>query len=885
MALIAAPPASAQSGGAEGVDLTPARFAFSPGLAYDAAIPSPAEHLGYELGTAFTLYAHVAGYLEALAEASERVTMQPYGETFEGRPLYVLVVTAPENHARIEAIKAASRRLADPDALAEEERERLLRDQPVVTSFSFNIHGNEASSTEAAMQLAYRLAAATDAETERLLRQSVVVMYPCVNPDGRDRYVYWYKSVRRAEVATFPHDLAHDAPWPGGRTNHYLFDLNRDWVWGTQPEMRSLTAVYQEWMPQVHADYHEQGYNDNYFTMPGTTPRNLLLPGGYEALTDTFGRANIRAFDEVQIGYATREAFDFFYPSYGSSYPSVMGGIGMLTEQGGIGAGRAVETDDGYVLTLRQRIFDHYTTALATIRTAVRRRAELMRYFHDAHAEATNTAEEAAYLFPDDGGAGYLYDVLAMLRRHGVRVERVTEDFEIEARSYRDGSSEERAFEAGAFVVRAGGPRHLFVNSVMQQQMQIEDSVMYDMSSWAAPLAYNLDAYATRRAPRIATEPVAEAPAWPAGVTNADARYAYVIEWQQRHAPRALALLWQKGYRVRTAAEPFSDGERAFGRGTLVVLLGRNQEKAGEAAQDMRAIADSVQVRIVGMDTGRMAEGMDLASRDSRPLKKPRVALMVDAPFSAYTSGQLWHLFDQETRFPIERIRASMVEELAPPGAYGSRYGRARLQDFDVVVLPGVWGSLEAAFDSSAIAALRRWVEAGGTLVATENSARFLTKGESGFTDVALAEAEADEDAEADSTLKPSYYTRFEAREDSSGLKRIAGAAFNGRLDASHPLAFGLPERVYSMKLSEEALRPSDDLQTVGYYPQDAARVLASGYASQENIRALAGMAFAAVRPMGAGRVVFLVDNTQYRAFWRGPSRLMQNAVMLVPSM
>ena len=873
---LTAAPALAQPVESQAVDLTPDRFDFEPNLPYDAAIPSPASELGYEIGTEFTLYAHVVDYFETLAAASDRVTLQRYGTSHEGRPLYYAVVTSAENQDTLDAITSASRRLAEPATLSASEQADLRAGQPLTVSYSYNIHGNEASSTEAAMQVAYRLAAATDDATQSLLDDVVFVMYPCVNPDGRDRYVYWYKTSKRDLPATDPDDIAHDEPWPQGRTNHYLFDLNRDWVWQVHPEMQGLIDAYQRFMPQVHADYHEQGYNDHYFTMPGTTPRNPLLPENYVAFADTFGRANIEAFDEAGVTYFTRESFDFFYPSYGSSYPSIMGAIGMLTEQAGIGAGRAVETDDGYILTLRQRVFDHYTTSIATLQAAQRNREALMDYYVDAHTPAaTKTVETAAYVFPDDNGTGYLYDMLSMLRSHDVDIERATESFEVrDAMDYETGERATRSVDAGAYIVPADQSRHLLVNTLLQRQVSFQDSVMYDMSTWSAPLAYNLEAYSTRRAPTVQTEAVTEAPSPPAGVLNPNARYAFVIDWDQRHAPTALAMLWDRGYRVRTAHDAFDTGTRAFSAGSLIVLLGRNHAKETPVA-DMERIAQEAGVTIVGLNTGRMERGPDLGSEDNPPVEAPRAAMLMDQPFSTYTSGQIWYLFDQETRLPITRIRASTLAQSASGRGQYARYGKADLNDFDVLVLPGAY-DLGAVFDSTQRAALDDWIRRGGTLVATEGSAAFFTADGSGFTGVATVE---------DTTEAVGPYTPYAARADSFGLDQIPGAAMNASLDATHPLAFGIGDHVYTLKYGSDAMVPSADLQTAGHYVQDADDLLVSGYASQTNLRKLAGGSWAATMERGDGRIVFLLDNTQYRMFWRGPSRMMQNAVMLVPAL
>ena len=451
---------------AQPIQLLPEHLTFEPDLPYDPSIPSPEAFLGYPHGEQFTVYANVENYFEALDEASDRVSVLPYGKTYEGRPLYNVVISSAENQGRLEAVRLRHLELIDAVAKGDDADDRIGQ-EPVFVSMSYNIHGNEASSTEAAMQVAYRLAAATDPETQEVLDHAVITLYICINPDGRDRYVYWYNGVARHMPGIHPRDLEHYAPWPNGRTNHYWFDVNRDWVWGIHPEGRDLTAEYQRWMPQVHVDYHEQGYDSNYFTMPGTTPRNKLLPDNYEALSDTFGMANVAAFDQHMINYFTRDAFDFFYPGYGSSYPSVMGAIGMLTEQGGISAGRAVETDDGFVLTLRQRIFDHYTTSLATIKKAAERRELFLRYSYDAWQPANAKAPTRAYILPNDGNP-YLADVIGMLLRQGVRVGQTTRSHNL--RGLTDFATGERAdhgVPTGSYVVSTDQPRHLFIQSVL----------------------------------------------------------------------------------------------------------------------------------------------------------------------------------------------------------------------------------------------------------------------------------------------------------------------------------------------------------------------------------------------------------------------------------
>jgi len=849
-------------------------FNFDPDISYDSSIPSPEEFLGYALGDEYTLHADVIRYFKELDERSDRISLHKYGETYEGRGLYYAVATSEKNHSLMGELQNNNLRLANPDSLNDAAADLVISKQPVTVWLSYNVHGNEASSSEAAMQTAYRLTAGTDQETQNMRNDAITIIDPMINPDGRDRYVFWYKSAKSHVLNTDAADYEHDEIWPGGRTNHYWFDLNRDWTWLVHPESQGRINAYQQWLPQVHLDLHEQGFNSNYFTMPGTTPRNHELPDDYEKWADVFGRGTIAEFDKHNINYATREAFDFFYPGYGSSYPSNMGGIGMLAEQGGHSrGGRAVETEEGYVLTLRQRIFDHYTNSIATVRTSMQNREALLQYFRNAFSPAAKKGEAEAYIVrnnPND----YTYELIDIMLQHGVEIEQATEDFSLRnAYSYWDGNASSQSFSSGDYIIKTDQPRHIFINTMMKRQLAIGDSVMYDMATWSAPLAYNLDAAWSNDDLNVSTRQVTEAPAYGSGVQNPDAGYAYVIEWDQRNAPKALSKLWEEGYRVRSAAKTFTYEGTTYGEGSLIILVGRNYEKKDGIASDMQRIAEEAKVNIVGFDTGRMDEGIDLASRDSEPVAKPKVALMVDSPFSSYTAGQIWFLFDRWTGFGISRIRSDALRYMD-------------MNEYDVIIVPGGWGGISSAFDSTAQDRLKSWVREGGTLVATENAAEFFSKDRSGFTDVELAKAGKDEEADKEEgTIDPEAYTRYEAREDTSGLKRIPGSAFKGIIDTSNPLAFGVKDRLYSLKFSDEALVPSTDWQTVGYYDKNANTVLASGYSSQENMQKVAGHAFAGVTEMGSGKVVFLLDNTQYRMFWVGPARMMQNAVMLLHDM
>ena len=853
------------------------RFDFDSNLTYNASIPSPASFLGYELGDRFTFHAHMLDYFEELAASSPNVTLHEYGKTHEGRRLVYAVITSTENQARIEEIRLNSLRLADPD---DSDAADLIENQPLVHWMSYNVHGNEPSSLEAAMQVAYRLAAAQDQETQNMLDDLVIIIDPCINPDGRDRYSYWYTTMHSKHMNTNPEDAEHSEPWPGGRTNHYWFDLNRDWVWLVHPESQGRIKAYQQWMPQVHIDYHEQGYNNNYFTHPGTTPRNLNLPDEYIDWERQFGEGDARAFDAEQITYFTGEVFDFYYPGYGSSYPSIMGGIGMLREQGGGSRGaRAVKSNDGYILTLRQRVFDHYLTSFAGMRTSLTHRTALLQYFRSTMTPSEpRKRPERAYILPDNKD-DYTRQIVWMMMEHGVEVDQADEAFTVnDAFDYWTGKPERRRFDAGSYVIRTDQARHLFVNTIMQRQMVIEDSIMYDMATWSAPMAYNLDAAWTERNLSVNATRLTEPPAAEGRVENQDAGYVFVIEWKQRHAAKALALLWKEKYNVRSIQRPLHLGEEVFSRGSLIVLRGRNRKKADDIEADMERIADEAGVEIHGFDSGWTETGINPASPHSVPVKMPRVGLVMDSPFNSYTVGQIWFLFEEWTDLPINRLR---VTDLA----------RIELKNYDVLILPGSFGSVSEAIDSVMVERLQKWVQDGGTIVGTESGARFLTKGQSKLSPVEIAEDDDEDkkDEEEEPAFEPGTvddpYVGYELREDLEDLDNVPGSAVRSMLDTTHPLAYGMSEQMYSLKFRSAGFEPTKTDEVVGYYHQKPDSVLASGYMSIKNREKLAGKAFAVTHRAGRGKVILLLDNTQYRMFWVGPSRLMQNAVMLMPWM
>nr|BCX00111.1 MAG: peptidase M14 [Bacteroidota bacterium] len=850
----------------------PLEDGFYPGARYLPEVPHPGRFLGYEVGSDFTPYDRVVAYLEAVARTSPRMRLVRYGETHLGRPLHYVLLTDPEHLSRIEEIRQANLRLSDPRTLRADEEERIVRENPLCIWLSYNIHGNEPSSTEAALRLIYQLAAGTDSLTLHILRNAVVLIDPCLNPDGRERYVQYFRANRQLRPNDNPDVLQHEEPWPGGRTNHYLFDLNRDWIWLTQPESRARLKAYRQWLPQVHIDYHEQSYNANYFTMPGMRPRNLLLPEENHNWARRIAEAMNRAFDRERIQYFTRERFEFFYPGYGSSYPSLQGAIGMLTEQGGGSrAGLRVQTWDGTVLTFRDRVYNHFLTSMAALQEAVANREALLRYMVQFFRQGVSERRgPALYIFPDRPDS-YLYRLLALLHEHGVEIERARAPFTVPRPfDYRSGSAgPSRTFPAGTWLIRAQQPRQVLIHTLLLREMALEDSLFYDVSTWSAPLAFGLEGYWSEQPVSVVSERIEEPPRYRGQVYGAPASYAYVIAWDHVHAVRALVRLWERGYRVRAAGRPFRLQGREFPRGSLILLLGQQPDSLlPRVHADMERLASEVGIAVYGAHKSLVESGTDLASPSHRPIGPPRVLLVADRPISAYSYGQLWYAFEQELGYTVHPVRLSSLSQVD-------------LRRYDVILFPG-GGNLRAFVDSTLEARLRSWVEAGGVLVALEGSALFFTRERSRFTRLEILRP-----PESLSRAREALLARmgWEALERDRGLQELAGVALRGEIDPTHPLGFGLDPELYVFVQLAEALRlPSGGggISWAGRYVSDPDRLRVSGFISTYNRTRLAGGSWAAMAQIGRGKVVLLLANPLFRHYWVGYQRMLWNAVFLL---
>ena len=815
------------------------------GSGLQGQISSPATFFGHPLGSQFHRHHEVMDYVKAVAAASPRVELQPYGKTYEGRELALLLVSSEENLAQLETIRQNNLKATG-----------LLPGKPSgprkpVVWLSYNIHGNESASTEAAMQVLYQLATQ---DTANWLDELVVIIDPCVNPDGRDRYVNWYQQVRHATPISDPRDIEHREPWPGGRYNHYLFDLNRDWCWQIQQESQLRGVHYAAWMPQVHVDFHEMGPQSPYFFAPAARPFHPIINRWQREFQQLVGSNHARYFDAAGWLYFTSESYDLFYPSYGDTWPTYQGAIGFTYEQGGSGrAGLAFEREAGDTLTLGERLAHHYTTSLSTIEAAYQARQRLLDNYDQYFAEAQQGkgAAFAAYVISRDNAPGNLQPLRDMLDRMNIRYGRATRTQQIMGRAYDTKNRRSIEVKPGDLVIESAQPQGHLVRVLFDPEAELEDSLTYDLTAWALPYAFGLKAAAVV-AP-VATEPMAAESPFRLQVPDEPA-YAYLVDWDGLPAVRWMADMMEAGFRLRRSEGDLVLKGRRFAPGTLVVTRAdnRNRDLDAEAVR----LANLHQVGIFAARSGWAEQGSDLGSSSFPVVITPKVAMVRGESLSATRMGELWYYLEQEIGYPFHMLPLDAL----------SSSGLAR---YDVLILPsGRYDTQESM--------IYEFVRNGGRVVALEEAIELFAQG-----NTALGEAiQVSQASNAMPTPGPkdnAWLPRYgqQGREEAS--ESVPGSVFAVQLDPTHPLAYGLGQTYYALKHRDTAypyLRANG--WNVGVYPRGQPL---SGFAGQAAQRRIDRSLAIGVESIGRGEVVYLVDSPCFRAFWQGGKLLLANAI------
>jgi hypothetical protein len=813
-----------------------------------AQLKSPEQFLGYTIGSRYTPHWRIVEYFQHVAaNMPGMVQLQQYGQTYEGRPLYAAFVSGQENISKLESIRNNNLLLAGSHG-------RSNQTSPVIVWLSYNVHGNEASSSEAAMSTIFSLVDPQNQQTKSWLQNTVVVIDPCLNPDGRDRYVNWYNSVVGKKFNPALEAREHKEPWPGGRSNHYNFDLNRDWAWQTQIETQQRMKLYNDWLPQMHVDFHEQGVNSPYYFAPAAQPYHEVITPWQRDFQYTIGLNHAKYFDEKGWLYFTKEVFDLLYPSYGDTYPTYNGAIGMTYEQaGGPAGGLGVLTSDGDTLTLGDRTAHHYTTGLSTIEVASKNAAKLIAEYENFFSIASKSGNgdfQSFVLKTTRSNDQRLQALLELLRKNRIQFGK-GKPANVRGYNYDSGREESFSITESDIVISTHQPRGAMVKVLFEPNTKVVDSATYDITAWALPYVYGVKAYATRQLLTPGGEPAK------VDVQNAAVEpYGYVIRWNGLASAQLVSQLLQKGIRLRYNEQPFDAGGQSFERGAIIVLRTSNQYFR-DLWPSVRSLANRYNVQLTPVTTGFVEKGYDFGSSKVHGIKARKVAMLTGEGINSNAAGEVWHFFEQELDYPITLINVSDFTNI-------------NWNQFDVLIMPN--GSYRFLADKAQAEQLRSWVSKGGHLVALENAAAQLTRLDGTIKLKKTADTTGDKD-------EYQLIKKYENRERDFIPTMNPGSIYKVELDNTHPLAFGYSSTYYTLKQDDNIFEFMDEGWNVGVLRKN--KQVAGFVGSQLINRLQDGMLFG-VQQIGNGTITYLADDVLFRNFWQNGKLMFCNAVFLV---
>ena len=815
-----------------------------------AQLKSPDEFLGYGLGTRFTPHYRIVNYFNQTASVMPQVMkLEKYGETNEGRELLLAIVSSPENMTRLDEIRKNNLRLTG-----------ILKDKPadvnapVVVWLSYNVHGNEASSSEVSMKTLYELLNPGNIQTKEWLKNTVVIIDPCLNPDGRDRYVNWFTQMVGKNADANPNSREHSEPWPGGRVNHYNFDLNRDWAWQTQVETQGRIKKYNEWMPQIHCDYHEQGINSPYYFAPAAEPFHEVITPWQRQFQTAIGKNHAGYFDANGWLYFTKEFFDLFYPAYGDTYPTYNGAIGMTYEQAGhSGGGLAVVTYDGDTLSLKDRIAHHFTTSMSTLEIASKNAGKLISEFKKYFDEAnTNGIGEYKTYVVTETNTAKRKALQNFFDANGIKYGR-TDASSIKGYNYYTGKEE--VFSAvNSLAVSSYQPKSSLVKVLFEPKSKLSDSATYDITAWSLPYVYGVQTYAFKE--KLAVGNYSDQNIR----SNVSAlAYGYLVNYTSFADVKFLAALLNAKFRVRFAEKDFTYNGKAFQKGTIIVLKKANEDKLQQFAD----MANAYQVTVTEVNSGFMETGFDFGSEKVHLLKRPNIVVLTGRGVNPNAAGEVWHLFEQQLNYPVSMINAEEID--------GST-----LKNTDVLILPD--GNYKFLKDKDAASEIKMWVQQGGKLIAFENAAAQVAKADWGIK-LKKSDDEDKKDDKKDDKEPYADIKLYENRERDGIVNNMPGAIYKVELDNSHPLAFGYGKNYFSLKLSGDIYEFMKSGWNVGIIKKESQ---AAGFVGSRTKERIKDGTVLGVQSLGGGSIVFFADDPIFRNFWENGKMLLCNAVFLV---
>lgn len=801
-------------------------------------IKSPAEFLGYEIGERFTRHHKVIDYFKYVSDKLTNVKLEKYGETNEHRSLYIGIISSEENIKNIDEIRRSNTSQMSGAS-------NNNTNKKAIVWLSYNVHGNEASSSEAAMLTLFELATSQ----KHLLKNTVVIIDPSSNPDGRDRYVNWYHQVKSTPYNTDINGKEHHEPWPSGRPNHYLFDLNRDWAWATQVETKHRIAVYNKWMPHIHVDFHEQYMNNPYYFAPAAAPYHTNITKWQRDFQVAIGNNNAMYFDKKGWLYFTKERFDLFYPSYGDTYPSFMGAIGLTYEQAGHSlAGLGVKTDENEILTLKDRAYHHLTSGLSTVEiannNAEKLNIEFTRFFKN------DALTYKSFVLKNDN-QDKINRLKALLDIHEITYE-VAKNGSVKGYDYSTQQNDKMFVSQSDLVIHTDQPKGKMVHVLFEPKAAIVDSLTYDITAWSLPYAYGFKAIASKNKVASTKNKATNKPIINEINTNA---YAYISKWNSVKDARFLADLLQNNIVPRYSEKAFNTAGKFYEKGSLILL--RNDNKNNDFDARLIEIANKHQRKLNVVTSGLVSEGADFGSPYVKPIKQQQILVLSGDETNSLNFGEIWHFFEKELQYPITILQTKDLPEV-------------ELFKYDVIILPS--GYYSHIVHKKVLENLKKWVSNGGTIVAMGN-ALSLFADTNGF---ALREKSNEQNASS------SLMIPYDKRERKSVEKMITGSIFKSNVDTSHPLAFGYENYYFSLKVGAKNYHYLENGYNVAYFSEDTKNV--SGFAGKEAVKNVPKSLLFGVDTIGNGSVVYMTNNPLFRAFWENGKLIVANAVFFLNS-
>jgi hypothetical protein len=805
---------------------------------------TPDEYLGFPLGSKFAFHSQITDYINTLQTRNpDRMKITRYGTTNEGRPLMVAFIASPENMAKLNTIrenhlKSIGMLPGKPDASV-----------PPIVWLSYNVHGNESVSANTSMKVVYELLNKNNALTQEFLKNMVIMIDPCINPDGYERYTQWYNRVQNATPDVTPFALEHDEPWPGGRFNHYLFDLNRDWAWQTQKETQERIVLYNQWMPHFHADFHEMGPARSYYFPPAAKPYNKDVTAWQRQFNELIGEYCRKYFDKNNWAYFTKNDYDLFYPSYGDTWPTANGAIGVTYEQGGGGrAGLALEREDEHdTLTLKSRIDHHYATSLATLEAVLSQKDKVISEFIKFHQDAINapTGNFKTYVIKAKGNEERIRSFGAWMEKQGFTYGIAGKSLSTKGTELTTVTEQAIKIENNDLLISAYQPKSNLLRLLFDPKPVLEDSVTYDVTSWGLAYIFGLKAYGLK-------EKLVPAAYQPGKIDNpvpATSPYAYIANWSEVEDAMFLADLLKNGVLVKTSNVPFEMDKISYAAGTLIITKKGNENVAFDKL--VTSLATTHHIQLVPVKTGYVSSGPDFGSDNVVAIKAPKIVAVSGDGISPTAFGGVWHYFEQQIKYPVTIVSAGRLANLP-------------WNEIDVLILPdGKYGDI---INDKHLEALQNWVRNGGKIIAMERATEaFMNK--PGFS---LSKKFSDKKKDADLFKKFGEQQREEASDSSPG------SMFQITLDPTHPLAFGCSKEYFTIVRDAYEREYLKEGWNVGYLNEDGYK---AGFVGTKMTGKLKNTLIMGVQDMGRGHVVYLMDDPVFRSMLYNGKILFSNAV------